>query len=67
MNTELTSLTKLDLECLMSAEEFLGYTSCGAIIPDDGMGYWATEDKVSKISCFLTQPTWATHVCWYNK
>ena len=63
----LRDLNKLDQECLMEADEFLSYCNSGAIIPDDGFGYWATDKKISDISAFENQPTWATHVCWYNK
>lgn len=44
--------------------------------PDDGVGYWATEDKMSDISVFnwdgkkvvySKSPEWATHIAWFNK
>lgn len=63
----LKEMDEFDLECLMSAEEFLDYADSGTIIPDDGSGYWATENKISRISCWVDQPDWATHVCWFNK
>lgn len=60
-------MDEFDLDCLMTAEEFMDYEDSGAIIPDDGHGYWATDKQVSKVSCWAEKPEWATHVCWYNK
>lgn len=40
----------------------------GSFIPDDGDGYWMMgETQESNVDCFDPQPTWATHVAWYNK
>lgn len=39
----------------------------GSIIDDDGCGYWMKGNLESDVDCFDTQPTWATHVSWYNK
>lgn len=58
---------ELDKECLMGADEFLEDSETGFFTGDDGHGYWATETEVSRVSCFANRPTWATHVCWYNK
>ena len=63
----MTEISEFDLECLMTAEEFEQDADCGCITSDDGSGYWATDKKVSRISCWSSQPEWATHVCWYNK
>lgn len=56
-----------ELDCLMSAEEFLDYADSGAFISDDGSGYWATDKKISNVSCWSQKPDWATHVCWFNR
>lgn len=42
----------------------------GAIIPDDGQGYWATDEIQSNVSVWDTtqpRPERATHVAWYSK
>lgn len=63
----LKEFSDLDRECLMTAEEFDQDADCGALTSDDGSGYWATDKKVSRISCWSQKPQWATHVCWYNR
>lgn len=42
----------------------------GAIIPDDGQGFWATDLIESNVSVWDTtqpRPEKATHVAWYAK
>ena len=42
----------------------------GAIIPDDGQGFWATDLIESNVSVWDTtqpRPERATHVAWYAK
>ena len=51
----------------MTADDFEKTVESGMIIEDDGTGYWATEDGISKIDCFTKKPQWATHVAWFNK
>lgn len=58
---------ELDKECLMTAEDFEADSNSGFLTGDDGSGYWATSTEVSNISSFAERPSWATHVCWYNK
>ena len=60
-------ISEFDRECLMTAEEFDQDADSGFLTSDDGSGYWATDKKVSRVSCWSSQPEWATHVCWYNK
>lgn len=53
---------------VFTAEEFAGLRAVGAIIPDDGCGYWATADGFSDFhNCFGPKPEWATHVAWFNR
>lgn len=63
----LKEFSRLDRECLMTAEEFIEDEKSGFLTTDDGSGCWATGQKVSEVSCWDEQPEWATHVCWYNK
>lgn len=63
----LKEFSELDKECLMSIEEFKNDADNGFLTSDDGHGYWATDKKVSNLSCWREQPEWATNVCWYNK
>jgi hypothetical protein len=63
----LREFSDLDKRCLMSAEEFMQDEESGGITGDDGHGYWATDKKVSNVSCWREKPEWATHVCWYNR
>lgn len=55
-----------DIDNLMPADEFLQAVEAGGFIPDDGVGYWATETARSAIDAFEPQPAWATHVLWFN-
>lgn len=63
----LTDMDDFERDCRMTAEEFNDYADSGAIISDDGCGNWATETKISDVSCWDSQPEWATHVCWFNR
>jgi hypothetical protein len=63
----LKDFDELDRECLMPAQEFEEGEDCGMLTSDDGHGYWATDKKVSNVSCWREKPEWATHVCWYNR
>lgn len=67
--SRLTSMDQDDIEdCLMTVEDFKHDANLGALIPDDGIGYWATGNKRSHLSVWSTpQPAWATHVLWFNK
>lgn len=53
----------------MSADEWIKSRDACIFIPDDGLGYWATETQESEISVWeeCQRPAWATHVMWYNK
>ncbi len=62
----LRPMDNFDLAHRMSADEFTIEATDGCFTSDDGVGYWATSDMVSSISCFRPLPEWATHVCWYN-
>lgn len=66
MQAGLLDLSAIDIECLRTAEEFESEIDHGMVCESDGFGYWATDKKVSEISCFQPRPEWATHVCWYN-
>lgn len=63
----LEDMNDLDKECHIDAQEFLEDAASGFFTGDDGHGYWATNDKVSSVSCWQDRPEWATHVCWFNK
>jgi hypothetical protein len=65
--SSLRELSELDIECLMDLTEFIGNVTCGGICDYDGHGYYATLTGRSQISCWDDAPSWATHVCWYNK
>ena len=53
---------------VMTIEEFGKCIVHNTITDDDGVGYWATADKVSDWNVFVMwRPTWATHVAWYSK
>lgn len=41
--------------------------SMRVITPDDGAGYWATEEIQSNISAWEPKPERATHVAWFAK
>lgn len=66
-------MSNFDRECRMTLKDFLSLVKCYYIMPLDGFGYFATEDKVSNISVFgnfnfsLLDRLEVTHVCWYNK
>ena len=66
MQAGMIELSDFDRTCLMTAEEFESEVDHDTICESDGIGYWATNTKVSEISCFDSRPDWATHVCWYN-
>lgn len=53
---------------IFTIEEFENDRSMGALISDDGSGYWSTETERSNISVWsYEKPEWATHVAWYNR
>lgn len=53
---------------LFSIKEWNNYIKSGAIAPDDGVGYWATEVYMNREAyAFDQRPEWATHVAWFNK
>lgn len=65
----------LDQRCLMTWPDFLEGCLSGMLMDDDGTGVLATETGRSD-KCVsprvvhagrFTRPSWATHVCWYNK
>ena len=55
----------------MTVDEFRDAVACGAFIPDDGDGCWATDAAYDNGSCvwdgLKNPPKWATHVVWFNK
>ena len=53
---------------VMTIKEWEESVNCGCFIPDDGVGYYGTENAYSpKYDSFGTPPVGATHVHWYNK
>jgi hypothetical protein len=58
---------------LMTREEFTHGVESGGLIDYDGFGEFATNSEVSDVEISPSElkttewPTWATHVCWYNK
>ena len=64
---------ELDKECKMTLSEFKQLIKVGAITPDDGHGYYATDTEVSNMYIFFDDvidgdvDEFITHVCWYNK
>lgn len=52
---------------VMTLEDFQSSHRAGALIPDDGSGYFATETGMSREDCFDEPPAWATHVVWFNR
>lgn len=66
-------IDEFDDECKMSLQEFFQAVELGYITSNDGIGLFATKDKVSNISAFgkfslgLLGRLGVTHVCWYNK
>jgi hypothetical protein len=65
-NTELVSDSCGDVFTL---EEFQYNAECGGFIPDDGVGYFASDTYESNVSVWsaFEAPYWATHVVWYNR
>lgn len=63
----------LDKECLMTIEKFINYCECGAIIDNDGFGYYVKDNVEYDLYAsprmvrngFVRNEF--THVCWYNK
>jgi hypothetical protein len=62
--------------CYMLWQSFIDACESGAFIDDDGFGELATADlQVSNVliqpsearDLGYVRPSWATHVCWYNK
>lgn len=59
----------------LTIAEFNEMVKIGALIPDDGTGYWAADDYKhigwtemdTPLTFGETPPSWATHVAWYNK
>lgn len=66
-------MSDFDRDCRLSMSNFMELVDMGAIISSDGIGFFATEDKVSQIPVFgnisISQLSRldVTHVCWYNK
>jgi len=55
---------------LMSVEDFVACVKGGMFVPDDGIGYFATETEYDEKSCVWDKqnaPSWATNVIWFNK
>jgi len=52
----------------MTIEEFKNAVECGAYTHDDGIGYYATEMKMTDKVCMYGpyDDIW-THVVWFNK
>lgn len=68
------ALDKLDEECLMPLQEWQECVECGGFIDSDGSGNPATSTHRGNAGLYPSYakakrpiPTWATHVCWYNK
>ena len=70
---ELRQFENIDRECRVSIKDFTEWCRSGCVSNYDGVGYYATEDKVS----WLIASTYAfrnnmirpdfKYVCWYNK
>lgn len=70
---DLSPMSELDKECRVPIKTFKAWCDCCAVTSYDGVGYYATKDKVS----YLTASPRAFHegymrddfkyVCWYNK
>lgn len=54
---------------LITIEEFKQCVQCGAFIPYDGDGCYATETRMDDDSNVWMDdaPDWATHVMWFNR
>lgn len=62
------NIEKDDYSDVMTLEEWKESVNCGCFIPDDGTGYYGTENAYSyKYDSFDEAPEGATHVHWYNK
>ena len=59
----------LDIECLITLPQFLDYRKNGSVSDDDGSGHFATATHHASeyLSVSDEPPSWATHVCWYDK
>lgn len=52
----------------MLAQDWIDSINSGAYNEYDGSGYWATDSEMDdEADCFSPQPSWATHVVWFNK
>jgi hypothetical protein len=56
----------------MPVNEFKQALQTRCLTPDDGNGYWATQQGFSSLPIFTDtganpRPAWATHVVWFNK
>jgi hypothetical protein len=51
---------------LMTLEEFRASEDNGYLLSSDGDGYYATEKGMSRIRTSEPEPSWATHVMWFN-
>lgn len=57
-----------DYSDVMTIKEWKESVKYGCFIPDDGVGYYGTENAYSyKYNSFGAAPEGATHVHWYNK
>jgi len=55
----------------MTAASFAGAVKTKTFVDSDGIGYWATKDRMSSVPAIPSKvkrrPAWATHVVWFNK
>lgn len=64
---------EFDEECKMPMGAFKQGVEYNCYTDYDGYGYYATESKISNIYIDFDEvlndnyPSWATHVCWFNK
>ena len=72
-NIELKSMDNFEKRCRMTMEDFKQGAEYYCYTDDDGFGFYATQNGISNIYVDFAEilngdyPSWATHVCWFNK
>ena len=70
---DLSPMNDLDKECRVPIKTFKAWCDCCAVMGSDGVGYYATKDKVSRLDAsprafhegYIRDDF--KYVCWYNK
>lgn len=70
---DLSPMSDLDRECRVPIKTFKAWCDCCAVVDSDGVGYYATKDKVSRLNAsprafyegYIRNDF--KYVCWYNK